>query len=222
MIALQLQERIIENKDWATFLFLLCFVVIAIVKSLFEVQFSEFLRLPFSKKYTSTYKDTSNLYSTFTISLFFVQLISFSFLIQIVLSYFDFTTKTNWITFIQIFTTLFVAILIKFYIEKIVANIFEIEEFLEIFNLKKVTFRTYIGLIFLPIVILLYYNNFLSVGIISLFLVVIGIAMVYFYFLSILTYQKLILSRIFYFILYLCTLEIGPYYLLYHWFTKNR
>ena len=221
MIALQLQERIIENKDWATFLFLLCFIVIAIVKSLFEVQFSEFLRLPFSKKYTSTYKDTSNLYSAFTISLFFVQLISFSFLIQIVLSYFDFTTKSNWITFIQIFTTLFVAILIKFYIEKIVANIFDIEEFLEIFNLKKVTFRTYIGLIFLPIVILLYYNNFLSVGIISVFLAVIGIGMVYFYFLSILTYQKLILSRIFYFILYLCTLEIGPYYLLYHWFTKK-
>ncbi|WP_338375763.1 DUF4271 domain-containing protein [uncultured Flavobacterium sp.] len=221
MIALQLQERIIENKDWATFLFVLCFVVIAIVKSLSEVQFSEFLRLPFSKKYTSTYKDTSNLYSAFTISLFFVQLISFSFLIQIVLSYFDFTTKSNWITFIQIFTTLFVAILIKFYIEKIVANIFDIEEFLEIFNLKKVTFRTYIGLIFLPIVILLYYNNFLSVGIISVFLAIIGIGMIYFYFLSILTYQKLILSRIFYFILYLCTLEIGPYYLLYHWFTKK-
>jgi len=160
MIALQLQERIIENKDWATFLFVLCFVVIAIVKSLSEVQFSEFLRLPFSKKYTSTYKDTSNLYSAFTISLFFVQLVSFSFLIQIVLSYFDYTSKANWITFIQIFTTLFVAILIKFYIEKIVANIFEIEEFLEIFNLKKVTFRTYIGLIFLPVVILLYYNNF--------------------------------------------------------------
>jgi len=221
MIALQLQERIIENKDWATFLFVLCFVVIAIVKSLSEVQFSEFLRLPFSKKYTSTYKDTSNLYSAFTISLFFVQLVSFSFLIQIVLSYFDYTSKANWITFIQIFTTLFVAILIKFYIEKIVANIFEIEEFLEIFNLKKVTFRTYIGLIFLPVVILLYYNNFLSVGIISAFLAIIGIAMVYFYFLSILTYQKLILSRIFYFILYLCTLEIGPYYLLYHWFTKK-
>jgi len=93
MIALQLQERIIENKDWATFLFVLCFVVIAIVKSLSEVQFSEFLRLPFSKKYTSTYKDTSNLYSAFTISLFFVQLVSFSFLIQIVLSYFDIHPK---------------------------------------------------------------------------------------------------------------------------------
>ena len=221
MIALQLQQRIIENKDWATLLFLLCFVVIAIIKYLFEIPFNEFLRLPFSKKYTSTYKDTSNLYSTFTVSLFFVQLISFSFLIQIILSYFDYTSKANWITFIQIFTTLFVAILIKFYIEKIVATIFDIEDFLEVFNLKKVTFRTYIGLIFLPIVILLYYNNFLSVGIISTFLAIIGLAMVYFYFLSIITYQKLILGKIFYFILYLCTLEIGPYYLLYHWFTKK-
>ena len=221
MIALELHQRIIENKDWATLLFIICFVIIAINKSLFENQFNEFIRLPFSKKYTATYKDSSNLYSTFTVTLFFVQLISYSFLVQIVLSYFHYTTKNNWITFIQIFTALSASILIKFYIEKIVANIFNIEEFLETFNLKKVIFRTYIGLLFLPIVILLYYNNFLSVGIIAAFIVIIGICMMYFYFLSILNYQKLILSKIFYFILYLCTLEIGPYYFLYHWFTKK-
>lgn len=221
MILLQLQQRVIENKDWATLLFIICFVIIAINKSLFENQFNEFIRLPFSKKYSATYKDTSNLYSTFTVTLFFVQLISYSFLIQIILSYFDLTTKDNWITFIQIFTAISASILIKFYIEKIVANIFNIEEFLETFNLKKVTFRTYIGLLFLPIVILLYYNNFLSIGIIRAFIVIIGLGMVYFYFLSILNYQKLILSKIFYFILYLCTLEIGPYYFLYHWFTKK-
>jgi hypothetical protein len=221
MIALQLQERIIENKDWATLLFLLSFVVIVIIKSQFEVQFSEFLKLPFSKKYNSTYKDASNLYSTFTISLFFVQLISFSFLIQIILSYSSQTTKASWVTFIQIFTALFVGIFIKFYIEKIIATIFDIEEILEAFNLKKVTYRTYIGLISLPIVILLYYNNFLFIEIIYSFLFLIGIGLAYFYFLSLLYYQKLILSKIMYFILYLCTLEIAPYYLLFHWLTKK-
>ena len=112
-------------------------------------------------------------------------------------------------------------ILIKFYIEKIIATVFKIEDFLEIFNLKKVVYRTYIGLIFLPVVILLYYNNFLSATIISIFLVAIAVTMVYFYFLSILNYQKLILGKIFYFILYLCTLELGPYYFIYHWFTKK-
>jgi hypothetical protein len=221
MIALQLQERIIENKDWATFLFFLCFIIIAFVKTLYGTQFNEFLKLPFSKKYNSTYRDTSNLYSTFTISLFFVQVISFSFLIQIILSYFNYTTKSNWINYIQIITALTIFILIKFYIEKIIATIFNIEEFLEIFNLKKVVYRTYIGLIFLPIVILLYYNNFLSINIISVFLVVIVATMVYFYFLSILNYQKLILSKFFYFILYLCILELGPYYFIYYWFTKK-
>lgn len=221
MLKLQLQERIIENKDWATALFFICFVVIAVVKGLFETQFNDFLKLPFSKKYTSIYKDTSNLYSVFTISLFFVQVVTFSFLIQVFLSYYDFTSKSNWITYIQIFTTLTVFILIKFYLEKIIATVFKIEEFLEIFNLKKVVYRTYIGLIFLPIVILLYYNDFLSANIITLFLAIIAITMVYFYFLSILNYQKLILGKIFYFILYLCTLELGPYYFIYHWFTKK-
>lgn len=221
MIAFELHQRIIEQKDWATLLFIICFVIIAINRSVFESQFNEFIRLPFSKKYTATYKDSSNLYSAFTISLFFVQLISFSFLIQIFLSYFKIATKENWITFIQIFTALFVFILIKFYVEKIIANVFNIEEFLESFNLKKVSFRTYIGLLLLPIVIILYYNNFLNIWIMKVFLTITGLCMVYFYFLSILNYQKLFLSKIFYFILYLCTLEIGPYYFLYNWITKK-
>ena len=120
-----------------------CFVslLLQLLNTLFEIQFNEFLKLPFSKKYTSTYKDTSNLYSTFTISLFFVQLISFSFFIQIILSYFDYTSKANWITFIQIFTTIICCYFIKILIEKIIATIFNIEDFLEIFNLKKVTYQ---------------------------------------------------------------------------------
>ncbi len=221
MIALELHERIIANKDWATVLFFLCFVVIAINKVTFESQFLDFLQLPFTKKYETTYKDSSNLFSGFTISLFFVQLISYTFLIQIILSYYDYTEKTNWIVFIQIFTALFVFILVKFYVEKIIATIFDIEEFLDAFNLKKVNFRTYISLLFLPIIIFLYYNQFLSATFIFIFLVIIGIGMSYFYLLALINYQNIILSKLFYFILYLCTLEIGPYYFLYHWFIKK-
>ncbi|WP_256463650.1 DUF4271 domain-containing protein [Flavobacterium sp. HJ-32-4] len=38
---------------------------------------------------------------------------------------------------------------------------------------------------------------------------------------SLKTYQNLIVSHLFYFILYLCALEIAPYYFLYYWFTKS-
>ena len=34
-------------------------------------------------------------------------------------------------------------------------------------------------------------------------------------------YQKFIIGKLFYFILYLCTLEIAPYYFVYYWLTKN-
>ena len=37
---------------------------------------------------------------------------------------------------------------------------------------------------------------------------------------SIKNYQNIIFSKLFYFILYLCALEIAPYYFMYYWFTK--
>ena len=221
MIALIQNIRYIENKDWATFLFLFCFVVIAVVKSQNEAQFNEFLRLPFSKKYETTYRDTSNLYSFFTVALFIIQLISFSFLILIFLNYFELASKYNWITFIQIITSLAVFILFKFYFEKIIATAFDVEEFLEILNLKKVTYRAYIGFVFMPLAVFFYYNTFLNKKFILIFLSITGILMIYSYIKSVAAYQKIILSKLFYFILYLCTLEIGPYYFIYYWFTNK-
>jgi hypothetical protein len=41
------------------------------------------------------------------------------------------------------------------------------------------------------------------------------------YVVSVKNYQNLIFSKLFYFILYLCALEIAPYYFMYYWFTKG-
>ncbi|RZJ46716.1 MAG: DUF4271 domain-containing protein, partial [Flavobacterium sp.] len=35
------------------------------------------------------------------------------------------------------------------------------------------------------------------------------------------TYQNAIIGKLFYFILYLCALEIAPYYFMYYWITKE-
>jgi len=98
--------RIVENKDWITIVFIVAVALVAITKAAFENRFVDFVNLIANNKYIKMYKDPSNLMSWFTILLFFVQLISFSFFVQLVLSYFGYTTKTNWITFIQIFTFL--------------------------------------------------------------------------------------------------------------------
>ena len=222
MIETILHPRITENEDWATTLFVLSFAIIAITKSIFENRFGDFANLIFSNKYTKVYKDNSNLKSGFTIALFLVQVISLAFFIQISLSYFGYASKTDWVLYIQIFTFLIFFILSKYLIEKIIATSFNIEEFMDQFNLQKVTYRTYIGLLILPInVILFYYDSFsrnIPLAIIATALLVNLLT----YFISIKNYQNIIFSKLFYFILYLCTLEIAPYYFMYYWFTKGN
>lgn len=221
MIENELHLRVIENKDWATILFVLSFVVIATTKSAFENRFADFAKLIYSDKYISIYKDSSNLKSAFTISLFFVQIISLAFFIHLSLSFFGYSSKTDWILYIQIITFLIFFILSKYLIEKIIATAFNIEEFTEQFNLQKVTFRTYIGLLLLPINIILFYYDNISRNILIFFLCIILIVNVLTYIVSIKNYQNVIFSKLFYFILYLCTLEIAPYYFMYYWFTKG-
>ena len=221
MIDTILHLRIIESKDWATILFVISFATIAITKSAFENRFADFAKLIYSDKYTNVYKDGNHLNSSFTISLFFVQLISFSFFIFFSLSHFDYASKTDWVMFIQIITFLIYFVLSKFLIEKIIATAFKIEEVVEQFNLQKVVFRTYIGIFLLPFNIILFYNDDIPRNLMITLIISVLIASVLTYLVSIKNYQNIIFSKMFYFILYLCALEIGPYYFMYYWFTKG-
>lgn len=217
----ELIPRVVENKDWVTALFIVAFIMVAITKTVFENRFSDFIKLIGNNKYLKIYKDSSNLMSWFTILLFVVQLISLSFFVQLVLSYFGYTTKTNWITYVQIFTFLSFFVLSKFLIEKIIATSFNIEGFIEQFNLFKVSYRTYIGLLLLPVNIVLFYTNFVNTYMIIYAIAILLIINAVTYLISLKNYQKLLLSKLFYFILYICALEIAPYYFMYYVITKR-
>lgn len=221
MLGIQLHDRIIESKDWATILFIICLIIIAVNKTISSVRFREFIRLAYSDKYTKIYRDSSNLMSGFTISMFVLQLLSFSFFTLLVLNQFNKAEKTDLIVYIQIFTFLTVFILSKFLIEKIIATAFKMEEFNEQFNLLKVNYRAYFGLVLLPVNIILFYNSLNSNWFFWILLIALITINITTYLVALKLYQNLLLRKIFYFILYLCTLEIAPYYFIYNWFTKN-
>ena len=221
MIGNVLHPRIVENKDWATALFIFAFVLIAIAKSMFENRFNEFSKLIISDKYIKVYRDSSQMASWFTVSLFVVQLISLSFFIQLVLHTFGIVSKTDWLIYIQIFTFLTFYILSKYLIELIIATSFDIEEFVAQFNLQKVSYRTYIGVFLLPINCFLFYSDTISKELLLVFITIVLLINLFTYLVSLKNYQNILLGKLFYFILYLCALEIAPYYFMYYWFTKN-
>lgn len=221
MIETVLQPRIIDSKDWATGLFILSFILIAITKTAFETRFHEFLKILVSEKYIKVYKDSTHLMSGFTILLFIVQILSFSFFTQLILHQLGYVSKFDWITYLRIFTFFGVFVLSKFLIEKIIATTFNIEEFTEQFNLQKVSYRTFLAVVLLPFNLYLFYNNnpsnILVFGIIGVILAI----NLYTYLVSLKIYQNLILGKLFYFILYICALEIAPYYFIFYLITKN-
>jgi hypothetical protein len=201
---------------------LLSLVLIVVAKSAFESRFSDFIRLIASDKYTKIYRESSHLMSGFNVLLFTINLISLSFFIQMILvHFFNYGEKTDWILFVRVFTMLSVFILSKFLVEKIIATTFGIEEIIEEFNLQKVNFRTYFGLLLLPVSVILFYNNYASKSLILLIIVTLLIINLLTYLISLKNYQNLVFSKLFYFILYLCALEIAPYYFIYYLITKN-
>lgn len=221
MLGIELHERIVESKDWATLLFVLCLGIVTVNKSISWVRFSEFIRLAVSSKYNKIYRDSGNLLDGFTVSMFVLQLISFSFFILLVIQQFEAQEKDPLILYIQVFTLLSVFVLSKYLIEKIIATAFKIEDFTEHFNLLKVNYRTYLSLLLLPINIILFYNPIESSLFFWVLISLLFAINVITYVIALKLYQNLLIRKIFYFILYLCTLEIAPYYFIYNWFTKN-
>ncbi len=207
-----------ESRDWATVLFVLCFLLVAVTRAAFENRFIEFSRLAISDKYIKIYKD-GGVAGWFNAILFVVQVISFAFLIQLILAATGYAEKTDWLLFIRLATFTGVFILAKYLIEKIVATAFDIEEFMEQFNLQKISYRTYLGIIILPVNIFLFYHSDLSIYALYTVITIILIINLLTYLNSLKIYQNLIASHLFYFILYLCALEIAPYYFMYYWFT---
>lgn len=218
---IELLLRKIENKDWATLIFVLVLGLIAYNRWIFTSQFSDFSKLIFSNKYIKIYRDPSQLSSWFTLSMAFVQFITFSFIIHIFLSYFSTTNLASFRQFAQILNIVCFFILSKYLIEKVIAICFDLEEFINQFHLVKVNYRTYLGLAMLPITMILFYNTTISPYVMYLILSLIVIANVFIYSMIIKIHQKQLSSYFYYFILYLCTFEIAPYYILYKWYVNS-
>lgn len=221
MILLVLKERVLQNNDWITLLFMLCFVIICITRNSYANRFNDYLNLLFSDRYVTIYKDSSNLKSWFTIVLFIVQIISYTLFIHYLLFYFFNFPKSDYLFFIRLATGLTFFILAKFLIEKIIATIFDAEEFMEQFNLLKISYRAYMSLLLLPVSLILYYNSSPISPIIYSLLGILLFSHLIIYLNGLRALQKSIYNYLFYFILYLCTLEIAPYYFVYYIFTKK-
>ncbi|WP_430411528.1 DUF4271 domain-containing protein [Kordia sp.] len=214
-------ERTLISKDWLTLLFLVSFCLLVLIRFVFGKQFSLFLVFLFSNKYENqALSKQEGLINWFSALLFLVQVISFTIFIYVTITFFYPSLATAPFLFVKIitFTTFF--IIIKYIVEKIIAVILDLESQVDTYNFYKLSTRNLFGIILIPInLLLVYYINGNKIIFFSIILTFLLYNLIGLFFL-LKNYQKLIISKLFYFILYLCALEIAPYLVMYKFLVK--
>jgi len=214
-------REIIAN-EWFTIFMVLGLVFITLAKVLYTNRFLDFIGVFGNSRYLKIYTKDQKFIDIFDGLLFFNLVISLS-----IFGYLSFLTLQPDQTFeLDVFLKILLGIstlgIIKILIERLIGSLFEIDKVIESYLFQKTSYKNFSGFVLLPLNALLLYTisptrTSILVGILVLVIInLIGFAT------SFKIHQKTVLNNIFYFILYLCALEIGPYLILYKVIVKYK
>ncbi len=197
--------------DWMTLILLFCLVLLVLGKYLFKTSFFNFIILPFNNKYITLNKKKGKLFYGFHLIMSVFQIANLSLFLFISRNIFfgqHLTTSPEF--YVVVIMGILIFLLVKTVLQIGNGYFFENNELMTDIIFEKLTYFNYGGLIaFLGNVLVIYVFPGDKSIIYLIFLLLIGINGIGI--IKILrTHQKLIISNTFYFILYLCTLEISP------------
>ncbi len=208
-------ERINTLNDWITFVLLIGFLGLVAVKMSFSLQFGAFRSLLLSNHYFATFgKEISKSTQRFTICMWLLRNLLFSLGFLIALDHFH-DKSLDFLTFLRLFVLLITLLGVKFFLEKVLAGILGLERLFSTYLFQKNAFLNYFSLFLFPILVYAVYGNYgvefviFAMIIAFILLNLIGLYSVF------KIHQNTISKHFFYFILYLCALEIAPLVIFY-------
>ena len=209
-----------NSVDVLTLTLLGCLIIVALSKMLFPKRFNQFATLLFNNRYINQYNKDQQIVDTFEGLLFANLIVNLGIIVYLFLQNNQISTAPLNLFIYTAAIGLF--IIVKVVLEKLISNILAIGPIIDKYNFQRISFQNFAGLLLLPINALLIYtvtpnNTMLITTLAILFLIII-----YGVFLFIKNNLNTFKKSLFYFILYLCTLEIAPYIVLYKIITNNK
>ena len=213
--------RNILLKDAFTVIILSLIIIITLIKYNNHKKFNSLLKIFWNSFYLKKYKYEKITYYLFDYFLqinFIVSLGLFVFIYNII--YNGNRLSFNFLEFIDIIQIIITFLVLKNLTEIVISWVFNIQWLTNLYLNEKINYNSLIGLIILPINVLILYFFSPSINILFVFIYIILLLKLTAYVNSFILHQKTIKKSWFYFILYLCTLEIIPYLLLYNFFLS--
>ncbi|MBC2837911.1 DUF4271 domain-containing protein [Robiginitalea sp. SC105] len=205
-------DRYIASNDWITGILLLALVCLVFSRGMFFNKFENFIILPFNNKYVVLYNKKGRLVSGFHIALSIFQVLNLALFIY--LGGLAFAGEGRWGTlflFPVILGGLLAFTFLKIGIQLLGGYIFSSEKLAASMVFSKLSYLNYSALLIFTANLLLTYllpGSRVVAGV-GVFLLLAINAIGWITVLKI--HQKEIASHFFYFILYLCALEIAPF-----------
>ena len=206
--------RNIDNLDWITVVIFSSLGLIVIAKSAFYNRFTHFIVLPLNNKYIFMYNKKEKLISWFHIFLTLFQVINFSLFLYISWKVFYGSiedAEINQYAYPLLLVSLLVFLIFKVALQLGNGFIFSSNKIISTLIFKKLSYLNHSGLVMFLANILLTYVFKDSKPVIYITLVLVLLINVIGWVVLLRNHQKFLANNFFYFILYLCALEIGPW-----------
>ena len=212
--------REILSNEWFTILIVTSIALVATVKLMFTTRFNNFVTLIGNSKYLKIHSREQKFFEFFDGILFLNLIISITLFIMLIVRSQSNTLEINMHFFLKVSIGLGALFLIKILVERLLGSLFEIDPLIDSYLFQKISYRNYLGLILIPINILLIYTISPSKTVIYVIIALLLLVNLVGIVTTIKSHQKLLINNLFYFILYLCALEISPYIILYKLIIK--
>ena len=213
--------RNILLKDAFTVIILSLIIIITLIKYNNHKKFNSLLKIFWNSSYLKKYKYEKVTYYPFDYFLqinFVISLGLFVFIYNV--TYNGNRLSFNFLEFLDIIQIIVAFLVLKNLTELVISWFFNIQWLTNLYLNEKINYNSLIGLIILLINVLILYFFNPSINVLFIFIYIILLLKLAAYINSFILHQKTIKKSWFYFILYLCTLEIIPYLLLYDFFLS--
>jgi hypothetical protein len=164
--------------------------------------------------YVNRYSKDLKIFDKFNSLVFLVFNLAFSVIIfQFVKA--DFADYSDFEIFTVVFLGVFVFYGAKLVLELTLSKILQVDLFFKTYFFRKISYRHFFGILTLPVIAFLSYHEIFLKDFVFWILFGIGVLYLISYIILIKPFFEKIKQNMFYFILYLCALEISPYVILY-------
>lgn len=207
--------RNITSNELVTILLVFGLTITSLAKLLAPKRFNDLVFVIGSTKYLKIYSRDQKFFDKFDALLFINLIITTSVFGVVCLQFQTDANIININTLFNLSVGIGIFILVKVLIERLIGSLFDIDNLIDSYLFQKTSYKNYSGLFLLPINAILIYAVPNSLTLIYAMIILLLIINFIGFLTAFKMYQNVIKNNLFYFILYLCALEITPYIILY-------